>query len=128
VVRHSGSGDGPVDAAFKTISLATGVDAKLCRFEVRSLTEGEDAQGEAIVHLTHRRRTYRGSSVSTNIVESSAMALLEVINQIELAHNSAAPARREGGATTAPAQIMAKLPVTGALGGASALGTQKPTD
>jgi 2-isopropylmalate synthase len=54
------------------------------KFEVHAVTVGEDAQGEAIVYVEHAGRSYRGSSVSTNIVEASVKALLEVINRIEL--------------------------------------------
>ena len=37
-------------------------------------------------------RSYRGAAVSTNIVEASVNALLEVINRIELARRVAPPA------------------------------------
>jgi 2-isopropylmalate synthase len=73
-----------VDAAFKAIEAATGVNVMLRKFEVHSVSEGEDAQGEAVVYVEYNQRTYRGSSVSTNIVESSTKAFLEVINRIEL--------------------------------------------
>jgi len=84
VVERSARGDGPVDAAFKAIEAATGVTVLLRKFELRGVTGGEDAQGEAIVYVEHNERTYRGSSVSTNIVEASAQAFLEVVNRIEL--------------------------------------------
>ncbi len=83
-VEKSASGDGPVDASFKAIEQAVGLALTLRKFEVRSVSEGEDAQGEALVYVEYNTRTYRGSSVSTNIVESSARAFLEVINRIEL--------------------------------------------
>ena len=79
------TGDGPVDAALKAIERATGVQVVLRKFEVRSVSAGEDAQGEALVYVEYNQRTYRGSSVSTNIVESATQAFLEVINRIELA-------------------------------------------
>jgi 2-isopropylmalate synthase len=82
VVERSAQGDGPVDAAFKAIAAAVSLDVKLRKFEVRSITEGEDAQGEAVVCVEYDQRSYRGSSLSTNIVESSTRAFLEVINQI----------------------------------------------
>ncbi|TLY80524.1 MAG: 2-isopropylmalate synthase [Gammaproteobacteria bacterium] len=85
LVEQSAAGDGPVDASFKAIEAATGVKAVLRKFEIRGVTEGEDAQGEAVVYVEYNQRTYRGSSVSTNIVESSTQAFLEVINRIELA-------------------------------------------
>jgi len=83
-IERSQSGDGPVDAAFKALEAATGIAVMLRKFEVHSVTEGEDAQGEAVVYVEYNQRTYRGSNVSTNIVESSARAFLEVINRIEL--------------------------------------------
>jgi 2-isopropylmalate synthase len=88
----SATGDGPVDAAFKAIEQATGVVAVLRKFELRSVSEGEDAQGEAIVYVDCNQRSYRGSSVSTDIVESATRAFLEVVNRIELAQR-AAPAQ-----------------------------------
>ncbi len=84
-VEHTAEGDGPVDAAFKAIEAATGIGVMLRKFEIRGVTEGEDAQGEALVYVEYNQRTYRGSSVSTNIVESSTQAFLEVINRIEQA-------------------------------------------
>jgi 2-isopropylmalate synthase len=77
------TGDGPVDAAFKAIEAATGVPVTLRKFEVRSVTMGEDAQGEAVVTVEHNGRSYRGSSVTTDIVESGVRAFLEVVNQVE---------------------------------------------
>jgi 2-isopropylmalate synthase len=82
ITDQQASGDGPVDATFKAIEIATGVTVKLHSFEVRGVTQGEDAQGEAIVNVIHNERSYRGSSVTTNIVESSAHAFIEVINRI----------------------------------------------
>jgi 2-isopropylmalate synthase len=83
-VEREGSGEGPVDAAYKAVEQATGVGVTVRKFEVHAVTVGEDAQGEAIVYVEHAGRSYRGSSVSTNIVEASVKALLEVINRIEL--------------------------------------------
>jgi 2-isopropylmalate synthase len=106
-VEKTVSGDGPVDAAFKAIEAATGINVALRKFEVRGVTEGEDAQGEAIVYVEYNQRTYRGSSVSTNIVESSSKAFLEVINRIELANRTGGRARdeRTGAARIAQAAV-----------------------
>jgi 2-isopropylmalate synthase len=84
------TGDGPVDAAYKAVEAATGVKVIVRKFEVRALTVGEDAQGETVVYVEHAGRSYRGAAVSTNIVEASVNALLEVINRIELAQRNAA--------------------------------------
>jgi len=99
VVERSARGDGPVDAAFKAIEAATGIVASLRKFELRSVSVGEDAQGEAIVYVEYNDRNYRGSSVSTNIVESSTMAFLEVLNRIELAQASSRSREERTGTT-----------------------------
>jgi 2-isopropylmalate synthase len=94
------SGDGPVDAAFKAIEAAAGIKVMLRKFEVHAVSGGEDAQGEARVYVEYNQKTYRGASVSTNIIESGTRAFLEVINRIELAQ---AGGRARAGRGTAPA-------------------------
>ena len=100
-IEMPGTGDGPVDAAFKAIEQATGIAAVLRKFELRSVSEGEDAQGEAIVYVDFNDRSYRGSSVSTDIVESATRAFLEVINRIELSQKAATPRGVDDGAVSA---------------------------
>ena len=84
VVTHTQAADGPVDAVVKAIDHATGIHVQLRKFEVRSVTVGEDAQGEALLTVEHNGRSYRGAGISTNILESAARAYLEVINRIEV--------------------------------------------
>ena len=106
IIEQNATGDGPVDAAFKAIEAATGIEVALRKFELRAVTEGEDAQGEAIVNVEYNLRTYRGSSVSTNIVESATQAFLEVINRIELSSLAARQAdERTGAARIAQAAV-----------------------
>jgi 2-isopropylmalate synthase len=83
VVVHEQTADGPVDAVVKAIDHATGIHVQVRTFEVRSVTVGEDAQGEAVLTVEHNGRSYRGAGISTNILESAARAYLEVINRIE---------------------------------------------
>jgi len=105
-IEMHATGDGPVDAALKAIERATGVQVVLRKFEVRSVSAGEDAQGEALVYVEYNQRTYRGSSVSTNIVESATQAFLEVINRIELAQGmSRTREERTGAARVAQAVV-----------------------
>ncbi|HEV3203761.1 MAG TPA: 2-isopropylmalate synthase, partial [Gemmataceae bacterium] len=75
-------GDGPVDAVFKTIERITGITVNLSDYQVRSVTIGEDAQGEARIEAKHNGRSIRGHGVSTDILEASALAFLQVINRI----------------------------------------------
>ncbi len=100
-VERSASGDGPVDAAFKAIEAATAIAVVLRKFEVHAVSEGEDAQGEARVYVEYNHKSYRGASVSTNIVESATQAFLEVINRIELAQTGARTREERAAATSA---------------------------
>jgi len=79
--REASMGDGPVDAVFQAIERITGVDVKLKDFQVRSVTVGEDAQGEAQIEAEHQGRVVRGRAVSTDIIEAAALAFLHVINR-----------------------------------------------
>jgi 2-isopropylmalate synthase len=79
--RDANTGDGPVDAVFKTIERVTGVYVKLRSFSITSVTEDEDAQGEAHVEAESNGRILRGRAFSTDIIEASALAYLQVINR-----------------------------------------------
>jgi 2-isopropylmalate synthase len=79
--RDASVGDGPVDAVFKTIERITGIDITLKEYHVRSVTVGEDAQGEAQIEAEHHGRTLRGRAVSTDVIEASALAFLQCINR-----------------------------------------------
>jgi 2-isopropylmalate synthase len=75
-------GDGPVDAIFKTMEKITGLVVRLTDYQVRSVSGGKDAQGEVYVEAKSDGRVYRSRSVSTDIVEASAIAFLNVLNRI----------------------------------------------
>jgi len=79
--RDACTGDGPIDAVFKTIERISGVYVKLRQFSVVNVTEDEDAQGEAQVEAECNGRVLRGRAVSTDIIEASALAYLQVINR-----------------------------------------------
>ena len=81
-VTDAATGDGPIDAMFAVIQRITGISAQLANYEVRSVTGGKDAQGEAVVELVHSDRKVRGRGVSTDILEASAKAYLAAINRI----------------------------------------------
>ncbi len=78
------SGDGPVDAVFKAIEKVTGFTVKLRDYQVASVSTGEDAQGEVSIEVEHPTGVYRGRALSTDIIEGSARAFLDVVNRIAL--------------------------------------------
>jgi 2-isopropylmalate synthase len=89
-VRDAACGDGPIDAVFKTIERITGVAVKLHDFQVRSVSVGEDALGEAMVEVEYGDKLYRARATSTDIIEASARAFIHAINRIELRRAQAA--------------------------------------
>jgi 2-isopropylmalate synthase len=94
--RDAAPGDGPIDAVFQCIERITGIEVTLRDFKVRSISGGEDAQGEAQVEAEYNGKTFRGRGVSTDIIEGSALAFLQVVNRIAL--------RREAGLDEEPAR------------------------
>jgi 2-isopropylmalate synthase len=84
-IQDAACGDGPVDAVFKTIERITGISVQLRDYQVRSVSVGEDAQGEARVEVEHEDgRVQRGHAVSTDIIEASALAFLQAINRLAM--------------------------------------------
>ena len=80
---------------------------KLRDYRVRSVTVGEDAQGEAHIEAEYNGRVISGRAVSTDIIEASALAFLQVINRIALRmaaaekriHSTEAPPREPAAAS-----------------------------
>ena len=85
-IAEAALGDGPVHAVFRAIERATGIDVTLVDYQIRSLSSGEDAQGRAQLVVRYKDRKFQGNAVSTDIIEASARAFLEVINRIERQH------------------------------------------
>ncbi|EKK04193.1 2-isopropylmalate synthase [Rhodopirellula baltica SH28] len=75
-------GDGPIDAAFWAVEKITGIQVVCKDFRVRSATLGRDAIGEVNLEVEHEGKTYRGTGVSTDSVESTILAMLNAINRI----------------------------------------------
>src|SRR5512138_67988 len=82
--REVAAGDGPVDAVFKAIERITGIQVKLRDYQIASVSKGEDAQGEVSIEVEHSTGVYRARALSTDIIEGSAQAFLDVVNRIAL--------------------------------------------
>jgi len=80
-IEDSSTGDGPVDAACRAIDRLCGVSGKLIHYSLTAVTTGKDALGEVLLQIDHGGRTYTGRAASTDVVEASAKAYLNAINQ-----------------------------------------------
>ena len=81
LVEESATGDGPVDACFNAIDRALNFKFHIESYQVRSVTVGRSAQGEAQLRLKKGEKIFSGRGVSTDIVEASAQAYLQAINE-----------------------------------------------
>ena len=79
--KDASIGDGPVDAVCKAMERIIGVTAELKDYQVRAVSGGEDAQGEASVAIVYQGRRYHGKAVSTDVIEASALAYLKALNK-----------------------------------------------
>ena len=82
-ISEASIGDGPVHAILSAFERATGHALTIRNFNIHSLSDGGDAQGQASLIVDYQGREVRGNGVSTDIVEAAALAALEVVNRIE---------------------------------------------
>ncbi len=85
-VTDAATGDGPVHALFAALARGTGIHLDIESYQVSSVTTGDDAQGQA--SLTARVSDAHGvvdeitgSGTSTDILEASAQAWLDIVNR-----------------------------------------------
>jgi 2-isopropylmalate synthase len=83
VVQGNFTGDGPVDAIFRAINVATQREARLREFRIDAVTGGQDALGEASVVLELAGQSAAGQGVSTDIIEAAAQAYVRALSNAE---------------------------------------------
>ena len=81
-ITQTGTGDGPVDAVYRTITAMCDTKSRLIMYTVKAITGGTDAQGEVSVKLEERGRTVTGHGADTDVLVASARAYLNAINKL----------------------------------------------
>ncbi|MCC6543565.1 MAG: 2-isopropylmalate synthase [Nitrospirae bacterium] len=81
-VREVSTGDGPVDATYRTIKSITNTSSHLLSYEVKAITGGTDALGEVTVRVEEGGRTVVGQGADTDIIVASAKAYLNALNRL----------------------------------------------
>jgi 2-isopropylmalate synthase len=81
-MAQTGTGDGPVDAVYRTIAAITQTKSKLLMYVVKGITGGTDAQGEVSVRVQEDGRTVTGHGADTDIITASARAYLSALNKL----------------------------------------------
>jgi 2-isopropylmalate synthase len=94
-VQHAAWGDGPVDATYKAIALATSTAVSVEDYTIRAVTGGAEAMGEVIVKLAENGANATGRGASTDIIEASGKAYIDALNRLAM-RVAAQPERAEG--------------------------------
>jgi len=81
VITEAATGEGPVDAAFNAMERAVGISLKLEEYRLRAVTGGKDALGEVTVRVSKNDMMFTGRGVSTDVIEASVRAYLNVMNR-----------------------------------------------
>jgi 2-isopropylmalate synthase len=81
-ILQTGTGDGPVDAVYRTIAAMTRTKSKLLMYVVKAITGGTDAQGEVSVRVQEDGRTVTGHGADTDIITASARAYISALNKL----------------------------------------------
>jgi 2-isopropylmalate synthase len=81
ILEEAATGDGPVDAVFRAIDRATGIQTLLEEYNVKAVTPQKQAMGEVAVILAIDDLRCIGRGSSTDVVEASARAYVNALNR-----------------------------------------------
>jgi 2-isopropylmalate synthase len=82
VKQEAASGDGVVDATTKAIDRVVGYTIEVKDYHLDAISEGREAQGRVKIVAVAPEGTFTGVGTSTDIVEASAKAYMDVVNKI----------------------------------------------
>jgi 2-isopropylmalate synthase len=82
VRQEASTGDGAVDAATKAIDRIVGYRILLENYHLESVTGGREAQGRVTMVGRVPEGVFTGTGTSTDIVEASALAYMDIVNKI----------------------------------------------
>ena len=78
----SSEGNGPVDAVYQAINRITGFNIALIKYQLTAKGEGKEALGQVNITVSYNDRKFHGVGLATDIVESSAQAMVNALNNI----------------------------------------------
>lgn len=82
VVTAKATGDGPVDAIYRAIEHIIEHAYELTGYEIKALSEGQDALGEVTVKIRAGSREFSGQASDMNTLKASALAYIDALNRI----------------------------------------------
>lgn len=83
MVEEVALGNGPIEAALNAIDkIMPAPEHSLIDYSIQTISEGKDAQGEAILKIAYGDQTVTGRGLSTDVVEASLLAYVNGMNKI----------------------------------------------
>ena len=82
IFQEAACGDGAVDAATKAIDRITGYKIAIEDYVLTAVTEGREALGKVKIIARSDAGVFTGIGTSTDIVEASALAYMDIVNKI----------------------------------------------
>lgn len=89
------TGNGPVDAVYQAINRITGFEIKLVSYKLTAKGHGENALGQVDIVVNYKSRKFHGVGLATDIIESSAKAMVNALNNIWCAKQVAKELKRK---------------------------------
>ncbi|QKO15407.1 2-isopropylmalate synthase [Dickeya solani] len=84
-LSEAATGNGPVDAVYQAINRITGYPITLVKYQLSAKGQGKEALGQVDIVVEYQGRRFHGVGLATDIVESSANAMVNVLNNIKRA-------------------------------------------
>lgn len=81
MITDAATGNGPVNAVYNCIERITNQPGTLKDYDLKAVTQGKDALGEAWVKVEIDGQVYSGVGTSPDVIEASARAYLNAFNR-----------------------------------------------
>ncbi|AUX92369.1 2-isopropylmalate synthase [Mixta gaviniae] len=82
VQAEAATGNGPVDAVYQAINRITDFNIELVKYQLTAKGHGKNALGQVDIVVNYNDRKFHGIGLATDIVESSAEAMVNALNNI----------------------------------------------
>lgn len=82
ITKSATTSNGPVDAVYQALNKISGYKIILQKFQLFAKGSGKDALGQVDILVECQKRKFHGIGLATDIIESSAKAMVNVLNNI----------------------------------------------
>lgn len=82
-ITEAAIGNGPINSICRCISRITGHGLEIRDFKVASTSSGMDALGQVSINVECNGRIFHGMGLATDIIHSSALALVHAANEVQ---------------------------------------------